>query len=188
MYIPPTPPRPRPPHKLHLIQKEPSFFIRQPLDNVLMWQRHIEIILNPAQVPEKGKITQHFKKPKPTRAKKRKKTEDTTPTKKNKKKKTKTITQPQISTFFQTPVLTKDPTHDEPEPPLPIEERRYAAQGPRRSQRLRHIKRPLAPTTQQTNTPAALPKPEPPPAPKPRKLCKPSDKFKSYQSKMKFFL
>ena len=139
-----------------------------------MWQRHIEIILNPAQVPEKGKITQHFKKPQPTRARKRKQPEDITPTKQKKKKKLKIITQPQISTFFQIPVLTPDPTHDEPEPPLPIEERRYAAQGPRRSQRIRNITRPRAALPQQTNTLPAIPKPKPTPAPKPRQLCKPS--------------
>ena len=52
-------------HKLHIIKKEHSYFQRQPLDNILMWKRHLDIILDPHHDPKKTKITQHFRPPTP---------------------------------------------------------------------------------------------------------------------------
>ena len=54
-----------PTHKLHIIEKEESYFQRQPLDNVLMWKRHLDIILDPQNNPPKIKITQKFWPPAP---------------------------------------------------------------------------------------------------------------------------
>ena len=53
-----------------------------------MWQRHIEIILDPNHIPQKGKITQHFRPPqsKSQQPRKRKEQQKTTPNKKKKKR------------------------------------------------------------------------------------------------------
>ena len=91
--IPPAPPRISPYSQTSFDKKGPSYFLRQPLDNILIWQRHIEIILNPTLVPQKGKITQHFKQPQPPRSRKRKQTiQMATPKKKKKNKNNCTIT------------------------------------------------------------------------------------------------
>ena len=76
-----------PTHKQHLIQKETTYFQHQHLDNILMWKRHIDIVLDPQHVSSKSKITQHFLPPKPIR--KRKKVQTTT--KQNQKSKRRNV-------------------------------------------------------------------------------------------------
>ena len=95
-----------------------------------MWQRHIEIILDPNHIPQKGKITQHFRPPqlKSRQPQKRKEQQKTTPNKK-KKKETK-ISQSHMSKYFIKPTIATDHTpSDPPSTPPTIEERRFATQG-----------------------------------------------------------
>ena len=70
-----------------------------------------------------------------------------------------------------------------PIPTLPIDDRRFAELGPRRSQRI--LKRKLAPSPKVSQQKQQKTKKSPPP--QPRKIFTPSSKFKSYQVKLKKF-
>lgn len=50
-----------PEQKHHLIDKNESYFSRQPFHNIMMWKRHVDIILDPNYLKEKEKISSHFK-------------------------------------------------------------------------------------------------------------------------------
>ena len=77
-----------PQHKQHLIEKEPSFFEQQPFANIEMWKRHLDIVLDPTHTPQRGKITQYFRKPTHDgqQQRKQRQTKETPKVKKKKKK------------------------------------------------------------------------------------------------------
>lgn len=50
-----------PQHQRRLIQKNETYFQRQTFNNVLMWKRKLDIILDPNIVDPNEKLTSHFK-------------------------------------------------------------------------------------------------------------------------------
>ena len=170
-----------PPHKLHIIQKEQSYFQRQPLDNILMWKRHLDIILDPHHNPQKTKITQHFRPPTPkkplpsapTCTQKRK--ADTSPKPKKKKEKKKQKVQSTLST----------PSPPSPEQPLhlpPPIENELAIVNIRRSERIKN--KSLPPPKPPTKSAKAKRVEKPHFTPK----IKPSPKLRGYQEKLNAFI
>ena len=124
-----------PVHKHHRILKASSYFDHQPFANIEMWKRHIDIVLDPTHIPQKAKITQHFRKiTTPNNSRKRECTNEKGAVQKNKK--IKRIPQRQISTYFRTPTHIPIPTttpiidFHASIPTIPIDERRIVSNSP----------------------------------------------------------
>ena len=175
-----------PPHKTHVIQKEEHYFQRQPLDNILMWKRHLDVILDPHHTTPKTTIKHHFKCTTTKSTPKPKKDPKQPPKKKTKKTKTKIKIQ---STLLPRLPHSPPPSLVFEEPP-PISQTIQIA-GIRRSERLRN--RTLPPPTIQLprkQQKSSKPKTNPVENPKPKPISKvtPSSKFKSYQDHLtKYF-
>ena len=131
----------------------------------MMWKRKIDIILDPNTVDPKEKLTSHFQAskrtntPKPTKKSQKKKTKTNKKTTKNKQHTIKTMDgrtikitkrqQSSISHHFNPQLVTDTPSIENPVeyiPTLPLDQRRFASQGVRRSDRIRKRRREPTPS------------------------------------------
>ena len=93
-----------------------------------------------------------------------------------------------MSKYINKPTIAIDHTPDDPPSiPPPIDERRFATQGPCRSIRILQRNLNKIPPTTTHRPPTQLTPSVTPSTPKPCKTSTPSSKFKSYQAKLHSF-
>ena len=109
----------------------------------------------PTHTPQKEKITQNFRTPTQSGRQRKRKQAMETPKFKKKKNKTKHTPQRQISTYFNgtAPEPLQLPTTTTSFVAPPLDERRFAASGPRQSLRIHRQKLQPTQTQPQTTTP-----------------------------------